>query len=260
MLNSARRFDGATVLASDGDAGTVKDLYFDDERWTVRYLVVQTSGWLNARRVLVSPFSVDSLDCAAGGMQVFLDLAKEQLRNSPDFDTDKPVSRQHEMEFLGYYGFPYYWAGPMAWGYAAYPILGSPERPGPVAGEPTPGRVDDQERDKNDPHLRSSQEVIGYHIGATDDSVGHVEDFLIDDKDWSIRFMVVDTRNWWPGKKVLIPPERITAVNWQERRIEVDITRAAVEASPEYDPGHPPPGGTGGGLYRMGDGTHSRGR
>jgi uncharacterized protein YrrD len=256
MLNSAKRFDGATVLASDGDAGTVKDAYFDDERWTVRYLVVQTSGWLNARRVLVSPFSVDKLDCSSGGMHVFLNLSKDQIRSSPDVDTDKPVSRQHEMEFLGHYGFPYYWAGPMIWGPAAYPILGSRERPEPVIGEPTPERVN-EEREKNDPHLRSSKEVIGYHIGTTDDSVGHVEDFLVDEKDWSIRFVVVDTRNWWPGKMVLIPPERITGVSWNDRRIDVDITRAEVEGSPEYDPDDPAQSGTRSRLYRAGSRTTS---
>ena len=67
---------------------------------------------------------------------------------------------------------------------------------------------------QNDPHLRSSAAVTGYHIQATDGDIGHVEDFLLDDRSWTIRFMVVDTTNWWAGEKVLIAPAWIERVDW----------------------------------------------
>jgi uncharacterized protein YrrD len=247
MLKSTNQLHGVTVLASDGDAGTVKDVFFDDERWAVRYLVVETGSWLNSRKVLVSPMAVSGAGWDAQGLR--LNLTREQIRNSPHVDTDKPVSRQHEVEFSDYHGYPYYWGGPLVWGFAAYPVPtadlvpqareAASERAAP---EPQPG----------DPHLRSSKEVIGYELQATDDAVGHVEDFLIDDSDWSIRLMLVDTRNWWPGKKVLVSPGRIEQVSWENRQIAVNITRAEVEASPEYDPAKA--GVEAASLYRAGRG------
>lgn len=248
-MNSLSRLQGATAVSTDGEAGTVKDVYFDDERWTVRYLVVKSGGWLSGRKVLVSPRAVTGVDWAQ--RKVNLDLTKEQIRNSPDIDTDKPVSRQHEAEFSAYYGYPYYWSGPLVWGYAAYPAVQPLAEPPQAPQTPVPGQAGAQQQ-QGDPSLRSTSEVTRYEIRATDDSIGHVEDFLIDDRDWSIRLMVVDTGNWWPGKKVLIAPDRIDHVSWQERRLAVNITRAQVEGSPEYDPARHTPDEAGGGLYRVG--------
>lgn len=248
MLKSAIQLRGVAAMAADGDAGAVDDVYFDDERWTVRYLVVETGGWLHRRKVLVSPIAVSDVDW--GSQRLRLNLTREQIRNGPEIDTDKPVSRQHEIEFFDYHGYPYYWAGPLAWGVAAYPVPAA-EMQVPSLQE-TAGERAAQEREKSDPHLRSSREVIGYDIRATDDSVGHVEDFLIDDKDWTIRLMVVDTRNWWPGKKVLVSPDRIERVSWEDQQIAVNITRAEVEGSPEFDPAKLIPGDAPGSLYRHG--------
>jgi uncharacterized protein YrrD len=247
MLIDTSLFIGFAVAGIDGEVGTVKDIYFDDEKWIVRYLVVETGGWFNSRKVLISPFSVRSLDPAAG--TVSLDLTQERIKNSPEIDTDKPVSRQHETDFYNYYGYPYYWAGPMVWGYTAYPTMVA-DRPAEYSTAVSASeRAKDQER-HDDPHLRSSKEVTGYDIQATDDSVGHVEDFLFDERDWSMRFIVVDTRNWWPGKKVLIPPSRISQVSWENEQIVVKLTRAEVENGREYDPNNPPPAGSNEQIYR----------
>lgn len=231
-MNTASQLQGATALASDGEAGTVKDIYFDDEHWTVRYLVVKTGGWFDSRDVLVSPMAVTGTDAANG--RVNLNISKEQIRKAPDIDTDKPVSRQHESLFADYYGYPYYWAGPLSWGYAAYPVvpLG---RPAQDLSRAAAGQAGREQQQPGDPHLRSSKEVAGYEIRATDDSVGHAEDFLIDEKDWAIKLIVVDTRNWWPGRKVLISPDRIDRVSWDDKQIAVNNTRAEIQRSPDYD-------------------------
>jgi len=231
-MNTASQLQGATALASDGEAGRIKDIYFDDEHWTVRYLVVETGGWFDSREVLVSPLAVTGTDAPNG--RVSLDISKEQIRKAPEIDTRKPVSRQQETSFADYYRYPYYWGGAWTWGFMGYPGT-QPDGP---AGEPSRAVGNEaREREQGDPHLRSCKQLTGYEIRATDDSVGHVEDFVMDERNWAIKLMVVDTRNWWPGKKVLIAPDRIDRVSWDDKQIAVNIARAQVEGSPEYDPG-----------------------
>ena len=250
MLNSVKKLRGFTVAAIDGEAGKIKDVYFDDEQWTIRYLVVETGGWFSGRKVLISPFSVLSADWQNEGIR--LNLTRDRIRNAPDIDTDKPVSRQHESELMNHYGYPYYWAGPFVWGYVSYPTILA-DRANAAADSPE-ARVMQDAREKADPHLRSSREVIGYGIQATDDSVGHVEDFLFDSDDWSIQLLEVDTRNWWPGKHVLISPQKIDHVDWEAEKVFVNITRDHVEDSPEFDSVNPPPRETRRDLYRASGG------
>ena len=236
MLHGAKEIMGLSIAATDGEFGTVKDLYFDDARWTVRYLVVDTGGWITGRDVLIPVNALGSADWPVGIVHV--NLAREQIRNSPGIDADKPVSRQHEAGLYQHYRYPYYWTGPQLWGDAVYPV---PVDPSNVPERPHRSDAVDMTAANSDPHLRSCKEVIGYRIQATDDTVGHVEDFLIDEMNWSIQLIAVDTRNWWPGKEVLVSPERIERVSWSEKKVAVDISRGAVESSPEYDPANPPP-------------------
>jgi PRC-barrel domain len=230
MLRSmANDLRGLTVGATDGDIGTVEEFYFDDTSFTVRHLVVDTGGWLSGRKVLISPMALREVHW--GGKRIKAALTKAQVENSPPIDTDKPVSRQHEIEYYGHYGYPYYWAGPYLWGALLYPF-------------PLSDRATSLEKERHwdwagkggDPHLRSSAVVTGYHIAATDGDIGHVEDFLFDDTTWALRYMVVDTRNWWPGKRVLVSPEWVERVDWSNSKVHVGVTREQIKKSPEYDP------------------------
>ena len=228
MLFRIDKLIGMTIGATDGEIGKVKDVYFDDHRWAVRYLVVETGSWLEERKVLISPISVETIDWITRTVKVRLN--KEQVKGSPNFDTDKPISRQHEMEFLSYYGYPDYWNGLMLWGAAPYPVTPS----GAIAVvDDTP---DTRAKIPADPHMRSAMEVSGYHLQALDDSIGHLEDFMADNESWAIRYLVVDTRNWWPGKHVLIPPQWIKKLDWSLKTVDVDVTRDTVQGSSEYDP------------------------
>jgi hypothetical protein len=226
MLRTASHLKGTTLAATDGDIGSVQDLYFDDLTWTVRYLVVDTGTWLPGRQVLISPRSVGAV---SDEERIPVSLTKSQVENSPSTETDKPVDRQYEEEYSRYYGYPYYWTGPYRWGATAYPgeALALPATPDAVI--PPPG----------DPSLRSVWNVMGYYIEATDGDIGHVEDFIVDTREWAIRYMIVDTRNWWPGKKVLVSPEWIREVSWPESRVYVDMSRDAIQQAPEYDPEQP---------------------
>ena len=231
MLRAVSEMKGLNIAATDGDIGSVKDFYFDDLTWTMRYLVVDTGSWLPGRQVLISPMSIRR----STADQVFLGLTKDEVENSPPVDTDKPVDRQQETTLSQYYRYPYYWEGPYRWGTVAYP--GAPFTPAPAVPPDTVAQeLEARERESADPHLRSARDVAGYYIEAVDGDMGHVEDFLIDDQAWAIRYMIVDTRNWLPGKKVVVSPEWIRQVSWTDSRVYVDLPCEQIKAAPEYDP------------------------
>ncbi|WP_077033927.1 PRC-barrel domain-containing protein [Pelomonas sp. KK5] len=232
MLNSVSRIRGTRIHAVDGDIGQVSEAYFDDDKWVIRYLVVDTGSWLAERKVLISPYSVKHP--VETGEPLNLSLSREQVRNSPDIDTHQPISRRHEREVLGYYAYPDYWDGADLWAMGGYPFL--PLMPVvPVAGQLAPP-VDESKIPPEELHLRSSAHVDGYDIQATDGSIGHVKDFVFDDESWAIRYLLVDTRNFWPGgKKVLIAPQWIKDISWTEGSVAVRLSREQVKASPEFD-------------------------
>lgn len=228
MLRSLRELKGYSIVATDGVLGKVDDFYFDDHLWTIRYLIADTGRWLPGRLVLISPASLREPQWVSESFPV--NLTKDQVRNSPSIDTDRPVSRQQELEVIRYYGWPMY---PIAAGHMVGPM-----GPGlPVVGE----AAKNDQPPKGDPHLRSFREINGYHMHATDGEIGHVEDLIVDDDGWTIRSLVVDTKNWWPGKKVLVPPEWVESITVEPHRgtIYLNVSRDIVRNSPEYDPAAP---------------------
>lgn len=221
MFFKANTLRGYKLFSLDGEIGTVSEFYFDDQHWAVRYLVADTGGWLTGRQVLLSPYSL--VGVLKEDKAIAINLTKEQIQDSPSLESDKPVSRQFEADYHGYYGWPMYWGGPLMWG--AYPYL---------VRDPNEWSAQYDPEKSWDPHLRSTDAVTGHHIQATDGEIGHVEDFILDDDAWAIRYLVVDTRNWWPGKKVLVSPRWIERVSWSEQKVFVKLTREAIKASPEY--------------------------
>ncbi len=221
MLYNAKTLKGYKLQGLDGEIGSVKEFYFDDQHWTVRYLVADTGHWLTGRMVLISPYALLAVD--KGKQHVAIDLTKKQIEDSPSLESDKPVSRQFEEAYYGYYGWPMYWGGPFMWG--AYPYLARDRKKWGEAA---------RSRNSWDPHLRSTGNVDGYHIQAEDGEIGHVEDFIIDDETWAIRYLSIDTRNWWPGKRVLVSPRWIEQVSWSESKVFINLSRETIKRSPEY--------------------------
>jgi sporulation protein YlmC with PRC-barrel domain len=226
MLKSVGDMKGLAIHASDGAIGSVEECYFDDETWAIRYLIVNTGGWLPGRLVLISPVFLGNADWET--KQLHVALTKKQIENSPDIDRHKPVSRQHEAEYMDYYGYSYYWGGPDLWGSGLYPA--------DLAATmiPIAARTAAAQREPADSHLRSTAEVKGYQIEASDGELGHVKDFIVDPDTWSIRYLEVDTRNWLPGKKVLISPDWIEKVSWSESKVRVALLRETIRSAPEY--------------------------
>jgi uncharacterized protein YrrD len=244
MFRSTKDLEGYVVGATDGPIGHVKDFYFDDQAWVVRYLVVDAGVWLSSRKVLVSPIAIGRPDWTERLMPV--SLTKEQVKNSPDIDTERPVSRQHEMQYSGYYGYPYYWGGAGYWGGGMYPNLMMPGYGG--FGSPHGIRSEEQNayaraeaarNEREDSHLRSCRAVMKYHIHASDGDLGHVEDMLVDDETWAIRYLIVNTSNWWLGHQVLIAPQWIDDVSWFDSKVSVKMTRQAIKDAPAYEPTTP---------------------
>lgn len=231
MLQSIKKLQGCQILATDGAIGSVHDFYFDDERWAVRYLVVDTGSWLPGRRVLISPIAIQTADWINDTLS--LKITRDQVKNSPDIDTHKPVSRQQEGAHFRYYGYPYYWGGSELWGPAPYPSSLSARQMAEVDQDIRAEQ--DYVRAQGDEHLRHTKEVIGHHILATDGELGHVADFLVDAESWAIRYVVVDTSNWWFGQKVLVAPAWISDIRWIDKKVTVDLTRQSVKNSPRYD-------------------------
>ncbi len=223
MLINAKEIRGFKLLSRDGEIGKAKDFFFDDQYWTIRYLVADTGSWLTGKQVLISPYSLINVETEK--QKITINLSKREIEESPELETDRPVSRQYEESYNRYYGFPMYWSDTYMWGAYPYPYnVHDPEK----WTKPT------EAKQNADPHLRSTREVTGYHIEAIDGGIGHVDEFVIEVENWAIRYLIVDTKNWLPGKKVLISPQWIERVSWSDHRVYVNLTREAIEHSDEY--------------------------
>jgi uncharacterized protein YrrD len=221
MLTNSKTIKGYKLNGIDGELGTIKEFFFDDKFWTVRYLVVTTGGLFSRKQVLISPYFLLNIDHKLEFINV--DLTKDEIENSPSVESDKPVSRQFEESYYDYYDAPVYWGGSSMWG-TSPTITHRGEWKSIKSGEST-----------WNPNLRSSKDVTGHNIHASDDEIGHVDDFIIDDETWAIRYIVVDTRDFLPGKKVLISPQWIDRIDDSESRVHVDLTSEAIREAPEFD-------------------------
>jgi sporulation protein YlmC with PRC-barrel domain len=224
MLRSLKDIHGYKVNATDGDIGTVANFLFDDKDWAIRYLVVETGDIFDDRRVLISPISFG--EPVWSDRQFPLALTVDRVKNSPGIDTDKPVSRQQELALHGYYGYPCYWGSSGIWYAGDYPNMLA----NASFNEPAIAASDSA---FNDVHLRSAAELHGYHIKGSDGAIGHVEDLIIDDETWAVRYLVIDTSNWWFGKKVLVSPLWAEKISWAERNVYIDMSRQSIKESPQ---------------------------
>lgn len=234
MNRSLKSLIGFTLKETNGEIGKVDEFYFDDNSWIIRYLIVETGNWLFGRKVLISPQAVKTPDWAN---EVFpVNLTKEQIKNSPDINTEKPVSKQQEDQLYAYYPWG---RDPYEHGAGIFGAMPSElyNEEVPLGTTPVTEKASDQEN--NDQHLRSTEKVTGYSILATDGDIGKVDDYIIDESSWKIKFFVVDAGSWLNSKKVLLSTQMIKEVNWDESTVIVNISMDAVKNSPAYDDSQP---------------------
>ena len=241
MLRSMNDLENYVIRATDGNIGHVTDFTFDDRAWVIRYFVVDAGASLASRKVLISPMGVGHLNW--GDRTIPVSITKEQVLNSPAFDHQQPISQEHEVEYLGYYNYPYYWGGSGLWGEEIYP-----DRFTAGAGcfENTPFILKLSRNESSDPYekaephpqhrLRSAITLKGSRVIAADGDIGHVSDMLIDEETWAIRYLVIETASWWQGHQILIAPQWIEAMNWADTAISIEMTRQEVKGSPHFDP------------------------
>jgi|AntRauTorcE11898_2_1112593.scaffolds.fasta_scaffold02548_4 sporulation protein YlmC with PRC-barrel domain len=236
MLLNLSSIRGHDIAASDDTIGSVSDVLFDDTSWMIRWLVVDAGNWLSGRRVLLPPAALGHPD--PDGKTFPVRLTKAEIEASPELDTHRPVSRQFEISTYDYYNWSPYWGSGFYLG--GYGMTGGGLS---MTGDPeAPSRADEiarHQQDLDEPHLRSAEEVTGYHIHATDGDIGHLSDLVLEDTDWSIHYLIVDTSNWWMGQKVLISPRSAQDIRWAEQLVYLDVDRQKVKDSPPYDPSRP---------------------
>ncbi len=236
MLQVISPLKGFSIEASDGKMGTVVDFLFDDTSWKVRWLVVDCGNWLTGRKVLIHPSAILQEDLER--QQFVVALTKAQVEGSPELAQDQPVSQQMETQLYDYYGWDPHWGGANLAGIPgamASPLMGPPYLGFGSADETEAGAQGPAMREA-DPHLRSFGEVTGYRVHAVDGEIGHIENLMLDDADWSVRYFIVDTRNWWFGQRVLISPLAVKRIDWFDRHVELNVSRELVKASPPWDP------------------------
>lgn len=228
MLRHLESLNGFALAASDGEIGKVKDLYFDDQSWTVRYLVVDTGTWLSGREVLIAPRALGVIDNEARLLAVH--LTRDQVRESPSVETHKPVSRRYEELYYQYFRWDPYWVVP-----GAVPAMWAPPVHAPLPEVSENLQPPEPSAEDPDCHLRSVREVINYAIGAEDGEIGHLEDLIADEAGWQIRYLLIDTRKWLPGKKVLLAVDWISEISFEAREVFVRVPRGKIEGAPEYE-------------------------
>lgn len=229
MLHSINQFYGHKLGATDGEIGHVKDFYFDDQSWAVRYVIADTGNWLPGRRVLISPHAFGSIH--ESGKAVSVNLTRKQIENCPLIEAHKPVSRQYEEEYYRYYGWPTYWQGEGLWGsFGDFPVLGAP------AVIPAGNNATHNSPDRKSPetHLRSAQAVKGYSVHASDGIAGHVSDFMMDEKKWLIGELVIKTGNRFTGKEVRLPVADVDRISYEDSTVYVNRTKATIEQGPAH--------------------------
>jgi len=231
MLRHTSEINGYAIGATDGPIGSVSDFLFDDATWQVRWLVVDTGVFLGGRKVLLPPSALGHVNHI--GRQLSVRLTEQQVKDSPDINPDEAVLRPMEANLYDYYGWTPYWS--MGFYMGGYGYAGGLFPPVAQGFAPNDQEGVIARRAHGDRHLRSVREVTGYHLQARDAEIGHVADFLLEDGDWSIHYLVVDTQNWWPGKKVLISPRSIEAVDWSDRTVNLNVDRQKVKDGPAYD-------------------------
>jgi hypothetical protein len=213
MLQASNALARSRLEAVDGEVGTCEALYFDDVRWAVRFLLVDSSKWLSGRSTLISPVAIGEV--RPREREILVELTRIQIASSPPFDPAQPLSRPYEVEYFDYYRWPAYWSC----------------EPAGTRMKSHPGETADSTR-TDAVYLHASKELIGASVVARDAAVGVVADIVVDIRYWIIRYLLVEEVTPHDGRLLPVSPGWIAQLNWRDRVVEVDIGAAAMDSAP----------------------------
>jgi len=229
-LRSVDSFIDSPVSCVDGELGKVDDLLFEDHKWGLRYLVVEAGGWFSTKQVLISPGHLARPRETAGDGVFPVILTKQQLKESPLLESHAPISRQYEEEHARYHNIHGYWMGASLWGASPFPEIHSP---GEVYEHET--NIDKIEKS----NLRSSSQIMGYTVAATDGEVGEVKDVIIDIDTWKVRYLVLDVGNWLSGRQVIVDTDWVEHFSYDDKTAHVSLAKDQIKEAPAFDPNEP---------------------
>lgn len=224
MFKNLLDIKGFNLKGPNGNIGTCQDALFDDQAWTVRYVDVDTGGWLSERRVLLSPISLGAPSWEKG--EIYTELTGDQIESSPKLDSQSPISKEWEDSFFKFHGWPYYGVGMHMWGLTHYPDESELKKI--HSASPT----SDIHKNTNQT-IRSASELREYEVSARDGEVGRIKDFVFDTETWAIRYLVIENHSFLQRKKTIVSPFWVSHIDWMERACVIDLNRAEIECSPQ---------------------------
>ena len=227
MLRNLKSLYSYKLAALDGDIGHVQDFYFNDKSWTIHYLVASTGAWLTGRLVLISPRALGHFE-EVDGKALLVRLTRKQIENSPPIESHKPISRQYELAYHSYYGWPAYWDAGAMGGLGGYPVVMPPDGRELTAAQ--------SHLQHADPHLRSARAVAGSQIQTVDGPVGHITSFMVDDRGWAIRHVAVETGHWYSGKEILIAPSKVERISYEDSKVFVTLSKEEIQRAAANEP------------------------
>ncbi len=229
MQRNIKSLIGWSMEATDGDIGELDEFYFKDDNWVINYMVIKTGNWFLSRKVLISPQAL--VERITDNNILPVNLSKEQIRKSPDVDTDKPVSRQQDIDLYGHYAWQRYGGSGFYAGGSALVMDNSPFIDEAIFSEADKN----DKRSDDDLHLRSTKAITGYHIHASDGDWGYVTDFIFDDLNWKITFLVIDSHQWFGGEKYLVEVGKVKEIQWVNSKVILNLSKDELKISPLFD-------------------------
>lgn len=222
MLQDTKRITGRIVQALDGEVGHVSDFLFDDTYWSLRYLVVETGPWLDGRKILLAPESFER-NALYISDPLPTKVSRTKISSSPLFEMDQIIYRAYEEDYYDYYGWSAYWENSNSEANAISAMIGPAQM-----REIVPGRI----------HLRSVSSIAGFRLQANDGTIGHVASFTIDTRNWTVAEIVVETGHWYLGKQILVLPESVERINYEDSTVFVRLSLEDIRSTRANDVAH----------------------
>lgn len=215
-FSKLKRFE---LNAFDGRIGQARDFYVTDKNWTVRYLIARFGSWLSEHRVLLPVYFVDRIQSPENAIAVA--LTKLQVRHAAPVESKRLVSKQHRLDVRLKFR-------ELAGSVLRVALRQDADSYAAFKNNP-PARREDGE----DCHLNSCEELTaGYTLSAVDGRVGSIADLIIDDHEWRVRYLVVETGVLFSRKLILVPARLVHTISFAKHEILFNAMRSSLKTVP----------------------------